>query len=117
MHLGTLPILPIFIPALARALSADCAPGPGVLVLRSKHKHGMQPTNWNRHINGKFINKHSTLYSTYLSMCYWKSHWDYKTQKKSHETHVILLSPHYCHYGAYLTESKIKLDEWYDNMY
>ena len=26
-------ILPIFIPALAKALSADCAPGPGVLVL------------------------------------------------------------------------------------
>ena len=26
-------ILPIFIPDLARALSADCAPGPGVLVL------------------------------------------------------------------------------------
>ena len=28
-----LPILPIFIPDLASALSADCAPGPGVFVL------------------------------------------------------------------------------------
>ena len=27
-------ILPIFIPARARALRADCAPGPGVLVLK-----------------------------------------------------------------------------------
>lgn len=28
---------PIFIPDRARALRADWAPGPGVLVLRSKH--------------------------------------------------------------------------------
>ena len=31
-----LPILPIFIPALARARSADCAPGPGVFVLQQQ---------------------------------------------------------------------------------
>lgn len=28
------PIRPIFIPDLANALSADCAPGPGVFVLK-----------------------------------------------------------------------------------
>ena len=33
----SLPMRPIFIPDRARALRADWAPGPGVLVLRSKH--------------------------------------------------------------------------------
>jgi len=32
-----LPIRPIFIPERARALRADWAPGPGVLVLKTKH--------------------------------------------------------------------------------
>lgn len=32
------PILPIFIPLRAKALKADCAPGPGVLVLRYRRR-------------------------------------------------------------------------------
>ncbi len=37
-NLCYLPIRPIFIPLRASALNADCAPGPGVLVLKKKKK-------------------------------------------------------------------------------
>lgn len=36
---GHLPIRPIFIPERARALRADWAPGPGVLVLGNEGLH------------------------------------------------------------------------------
>ena len=38
VSLSNSPILPTFMPALAKALSADCAPGPGVFVLYNTKK-------------------------------------------------------------------------------
>lgn len=40
-----LPMRPIFMPERARALRADCAPGPGVLVLKLTYQHSNRMTH------------------------------------------------------------------------